>query len=49
MMIFDMMIQQANNQQSLIINKIAHVIQLNSTNKSNSYFLIGLGTEKKFV
>lgn len=47
---YDLMIQQANNEQLLIINEIIQVIQQNNINKSNAYFLDGSGgTGKTFV
>lgn len=47
---YNMMIQQANYDQLLIINEINKVIQHNSVDKSNAYFIDGPGgTGKTFV
>lgn len=47
---YNLMIQQANDEQLLIINEITKVIQENNTNKSNAYFIDGPGgTGKTFV
>lgn len=47
---YDLMVQQANEEQLIIINQIICVMQQNNTNKSNAYFICGIGgTGKTFL